>query len=224
MKTRLKMIGVGVIALVAFSTVLMLLWNVLIPDIFGLTTINFWQAAGLAIISKMLFGGFPDRRSRGYNEQRERLFGNNPIHEKWMNMSPEEREEFITKERNSHVEALSDEKIFLTGTSNPAPTKRIKMPDNKNLVKQDAGQLFEEYRAKLKLFIRKQVGSNEDADDILQDVFYQLIKTIDDAINPVQQISAWLYKVARNTIINKGKKKKEQELPHTEIQILTKIF
>ncbi len=87
------------------------------------------------------------------------------------------------------------------------------MPDNKNLVKQDAGKLFEEYRAKLKSFIRKQVSSNEDADDILQDVFYQLIKTIDDAINPVQQISAWLYKVARNTIINKGKKKKEQELP-----------
>jgi len=87
------------------------------------------------------------------------------------------------------------------------------MPDNKNLVKQDAGKLFEEYRAKLKSFIRKQVSSNEDADDILQDVFYQLIRTIDDAINPVQQISAWLYKVARNTIINKGKKKKEQELP-----------
>ncbi len=113
MKTRLKMLGVGLIALVAFSTVLMLLWNVLIPDIFGLTTINFWQAGGLAIISKMLFGGFPDRRSHGFNEQRERLFGNNPIHEKWMNMSPEEREEFITKRKEfSRRSPFRRENIF----------------------------------------------------------------------------------------------------------------
>ncbi len=87
------------------------------------------------------------------------------------------------------------------------------MAENKNFIKQDAGKLFEEYRAKLKSFIRKQVKSNDDAEDILQDVFYQLVKTIDDTVNPIQQISAWLYKVARNTIINKGRKKKEYELP-----------
>lgn len=82
-----------------------------------------------------------------------------------------------------------------------------------NTVQQDVGKLIEEYQPRLKSFIRNRVANRDDADDILQDVFYQFVKTIDEAISPIQHISAWLYKVARNTIINKGKKKKEQELP-----------
>ncbi len=74
-------------------------------------------------------------------------------------------------------------------------------------------KLIEEYQPRLKAFIRKRVSNKEDADDILQDVFYQLVKTIDNAINPIEQVSAWLYRVARNLIINKGIKKHEEELP-----------
>lgn len=75
-------------------------------------------------------------------------------------------------------------------------------------------QVFTEYRPKLKAFIRKRVSNNEDADDILQDVFYQLAKTVENtAANPIEQVSAWLYRVARNLIINKGVKKREEELP-----------
>ncbi len=84
---------------------------------------------------------------------------------------------------------------------------------NKPIGQQDVGQLITEYRPQLKAFIRKRVSSNEDADDILQDVFYQLIKTVDNAMNPIEQVSAWLYRVARNLIINKGIKKQEEELP-----------
>ena len=78
---------------------------------------------------------------------------------------------------------------------------------------QDVGQLLVEHRPKLKAFIRKRVSNNEDADDILQDVFYQLLKTIENSMNPIEQVSAWLYKVARNLIINKEIKKHEEELP-----------
>ncbi len=78
---------------------------------------------------------------------------------------------------------------------------------------QDVGLLVTEYRPQLKAFIRKRVSNKEDADDILQDVFYQLVKTVDDAMNPIEQVSAWLYRVARNLIINKGTKKREEELP-----------
>ncbi len=47
-----------------------------------------------------------------------------------------------------------------------------------------------------------------------EDVFYQLVKTINHtAANPIEQVSAWLYRVARNLIINKGVKKREEELP-----------
>ncbi|GHT31675.1 RNA polymerase subunit sigma-24 [Bacteroidia bacterium] len=84
---------------------------------------------------------------------------------------------------------------------------------NKQTEKQDVGKLIVEYQPRLKAFIRKRVASREDADDILQDVFYQLVKTVNNTMNPIEQVAAWLYRVARNTIINKGIKKHEEELP-----------
>ncbi len=41
-----------------FGFVFQYLWNWLMPEIFGLTTITYWQAIGLMIFSKILFGGF----------------------------------------------------------------------------------------------------------------------------------------------------------------------
>ncbi len=79
--------------------------------------------------------------------------------------------------------------------------------------KQDVGHLITEHTPLLKAFIRKRVTNKEDADDILQDVFYQLVKTIESALNPIEQVTAWLYRVTRNTIINKEKKKGEGGLP-----------
>jgi len=74
-------------------------------------------------------------------------------------------------------------------------------------------ELIAEHQPQLKSFISKQVASKKDAEDILQDVFYQLLKTVNTTMNPIEHVSAWLYKVARNTIINAGIKKKEDELP-----------
>lgn len=85
--------------------------------------------------------------------------------------------------------------------------------NNKQFNQQEVGRLVEEYQPRLKAFVRKHVDNIEDADDILQDVFFQLVKTVEDALNPIEHVSGWLYKVARNTIINRGKKKKEEKLP-----------
>jgi RNA polymerase sigma factor (sigma-70 family) len=74
-------------------------------------------------------------------------------------------------------------------------------------------KLIAEYQPQLKSFIRKQVNNKEDAEDILQDVFYQFVKTVQAALNPIEQVSAWLYRVARNTIINQGTKKREEKMP-----------
>ena len=74
-------------------------------------------------------------------------------------------------------------------------------------------ELIAENQPRLKAFIRKRVSTKEDAEDILQDVLYQLVKTIESTFNPIEQVTAWLYRVARNTIINKGKKMQEEELP-----------
>ena len=84
---------------------------------------------------------------------------------------------------------------------------------NESAKPQDIGQLIVKHRPKLKAFIRKRVANSEDAEDILQDVFYQFLKTIENSMNPIEQISAWLYRVARNLIINKGVKKQEVEMP-----------
>src|SRR5260221_11885349 len=53
-------------------------------------------------------------------------------------------------------------------------------------------------------FIRKRVGSNEDAEDILQDVFYQLAGNAE----PIEQVTSWLFTVARNKITDSYRKKK----------------
>jgi RNA polymerase sigma factor (sigma-70 family) len=79
--------------------------------------------------------------------------------------------------------------------------------------KDNLEKLIVEYQPQLKSFIRKRINNKEDVEDVLQDVFYQLVKTIDTTMNPIEQVEAWLYRVARNTIINKGKKKQEEEFP-----------
>jgi len=84
---------------------------------------------------------------------------------------------------------------------------------NEHTGKPDVEQLVKEHQPRLKSFIGKRVSNKEDAEDILQDVFYQLIKTVENNISPIEQVTAWLYRVARNTIINKGRKKHEEALP-----------
>jgi len=54
-------------------------------------------------------------------------------------------------------------------------------------------------------FVRGKVKSTEDAEDILQDVWYQLSNLTD--IEDLENVSAWLYEVARNKIIDKSRKK-----------------
>jgi hypothetical protein len=67
--------------------VVMGLWNWLMPSLFGLKLISYWQAMGLLILSKILFGGLRGPRGRsGY-----RLHG---MRERWKQRTPEEREKF----------------------------------------------------------------------------------------------------------------------------------
>jgi RNA polymerase sigma factor (sigma-70 family) len=79
--------------------------------------------------------------------------------------------------------------------------------------KDNLEKLIVEYRPQLKSFIRRRVDNKEEAEDILQDVFYRLAKTVNTAISPIEQVAAWLYRVARNSIINHGIKKREEAMP-----------
>ncbi|NDV70279.1 RNA polymerase sigma factor [Dysgonomonas sp. 25] len=84
-----------------------------------------------------------------------------------------------------------------------------------SLHNQKISEIYDKYHSPLKGFISKRVSSKEDSEDILQNVFYQLSK-IDFEENPVEKISAWLYAVARNQIIDRSRKRREVELPHTQ--------
>jgi RNA polymerase sigma factor (sigma-70 family) len=66
-------------------------------------------------------------------------------------------------------------------------------------------------RSKLVSFIRRRVADQTDAEDILQDVFYEFTQA-HRLPEPIEQVSAWLYRVARNRIIDRFRKKKEVPL------------
>jgi RNA polymerase sigma factor (sigma-70 family) len=67
---------------------------------------------------------------------------------------------------------------------------------------------------RLRNFIRKRVADRDDAEDILQEVFYELIETF-RMMKPVEEVTAWLYQVARNRIIDlfrrKGREASDRE-------------
>jgi hypothetical protein len=70
-----------------FGYVVMRLWNWLMPALFGWHLIGFWQAIGILVLSKILFGGFHGRHG-GHMPWRRRMM------ERWEKMTPEEREKF----------------------------------------------------------------------------------------------------------------------------------
>lgn len=60
-------------------------------------------------------------------------------------------------------------------------------------------------------FIRKRIPDTDDAEDILQDVFYQLVETY-RLMKPIEEVTAWLFTVARNKITDRFRKKKTESL------------
>lgn len=71
--------------------------------------------------------------------------------------------------------------------------------------------------ARLLGFIRKFVPDKADAEDIMQDVFYQLAISYDD-IRSVDKISGWLFRVARNKITDKFRKKKPENFSQLQFK------
>ncbi len=85
---RAIFIPIAIIAGVfVFGSVVMLLWNSLLPAILGVSTITFWQAIGILVLSKILFGGFGGRHGH------HRCLGHgHDWHEKWTQLTPEQKE------------------------------------------------------------------------------------------------------------------------------------
>lgn len=79
-------IFLAIAGVVVIGSIVMLLWNALMPDIFHLPQINYWQALGLFLLTKILFSGFRGGGPKGRMKDK--------LREKWMTMTPEEREKF----------------------------------------------------------------------------------------------------------------------------------
>lgn len=91
----------GLAAIAAFSAAVMLLWNWLIPSVFGLSEINLWQALGLFLLARIFFGGgvFGKHWQHriGYDSCYNRRF-----RKEFMKMSKEEKREFIRRKLCEH--------------------------------------------------------------------------------------------------------------------------
>ncbi|MGA9587567.1 MAG: hypothetical protein WBQ95_19710 [Terracidiphilus sp.] len=70
-----------------FGEIVMNLWNWLLPPLFGWHQVGFWQALGLLVLCRILFGGFRNGAPRGSRPKRRSA-------EQWEKMTPEERERF----------------------------------------------------------------------------------------------------------------------------------
>ena len=100
MRRGLKFALLALLAATVFSLVTMSLWNWLMPALFGLRAITFWQALGLLVLSRILLGGFRGRPGHSTHWRRR-------MHERWEQMTPEEREKFRQgmRERCGHRSA-----------------------------------------------------------------------------------------------------------------------
>lgn len=77
-----------------FGWIVMLLWNWLMPELFGLPLISFWQSVGLLLLCKILFGGlFGGHHGHGCHGHGH--CSRNKLRERWENMTPQERAHLV---------------------------------------------------------------------------------------------------------------------------------
>lgn len=91
LKKFLLFIVLAPVFIFGFSAIVMWLWNALLPDILGVNPVTYWQAMGILVLSKILFGNFggggSKHKSHNFNSK-------NKFRQKWRNMTEEERAEF----------------------------------------------------------------------------------------------------------------------------------
>lgn len=85
---------------------------------------------------------------------------------------------------------------------------------NELMAEQDKNitETISQERGRLRNFIRRRVPDANEAEDILQDVFFEYVEAY-RLPEPIEQVGAWLYRVARNRIIDRFRKKREVALP-----------
>ena len=83
---------------------------------------------------------------------------------------------------------------------------------------QQISEAIEREKPRLRNFIRKRVADRSDAEDILQDVFYELVEAY-RMMRPVDQVTGWLFRVARNRITDLFRSKKREASSEPAVKI-----
>jgi RNA polymerase sigma factor (sigma-70 family) len=83
-----------------------------------------------------------------------------------------------------------------------ASAERMDLEEDQRLA-----EVVEREQSRLKQFIRRRVGDPRDAEDVLQDVFYALVEA-NRLLMPIEHVTGWLFRVARNRITDLFRKKK----------------
>jgi RNA polymerase sigma factor (sigma-70 family) len=78
-------------------------------------------------------------------------------------------------------------------------------------------EIIAEQRMRLRNFIRRRVPDPADAEDIVQEVFYELVEA-NRLLMPIEHVTGWLYRVARNRIIDLFRKKKPERFSDAAIE------
>jgi RNA polymerase sigma factor (sigma-70 family) len=76
--------------------------------------------------------------------------------------------------------------------------------------------IFAEQKSRLRNFIRRRVPDPRDAEDILQDAFYKLVEA-NRLLMPIDHVTSWLFRVARNRITDLFRKKKPETFSHASV-------
>ena len=82
------------VILFGLSGIVMWLWNGILPDVINVKSISYWQAMGILVLSKILFGGFFGCGKNKHSMHKKRFI------DKMRNMSPEEREKLKDEWKN----------------------------------------------------------------------------------------------------------------------------
>ena len=87
------------------------------------------------------------------------------------------------------------------------------IPGSWTIIEQDQAisEALERDQPRLRNFIRKHVTDTGEAEDILQDVFYELLEAY-RLMKPIEHVTAWLYRVARNRMVDLFRRKKPSSL------------
>jgi len=81
---------------------------------------------------------------------------------------------------------------------------------------QRISEVVEREHSRLRSFIRRRVPDPRDAEDILQDVFYELVEA-NRLLMPIEHVTGWLFRVARNRIVDFFRKKKPESFGDTAV-------